>query len=152
MHACKHVCTFSQAQHAPRFYLAPEEGAARACVHPGAPEEGVARHACACMHASATHAAARCSSMHMGAHAPGMRGAGPDPEGVHAGLPTLRPYGRLVHHCGMHGCFNIGMHMNTCMYICHVHACICLDMNMLTLRMACMQLPSPPGSSRRSFV
>jgi len=42
--------------------------------------------------------------LHMGAHAPGMRGAGPDPEGVHAGLPILRPYGRLVHiYIYMHG-------------------------------------------------
>ena len=78
---------------------------------------------------------ARCGQvllhMHMGAHAPGMRGAGPDPEGVHAGLPTLRPYGRLVQHCSMRGCFNIGMHMHIQIHAC-MHAYICLDMNLLT--------------------
>ena len=83
--------------------------------------------------------------MHMGAHAPGMRGAGPDPEGVHAAFAALQ-HAWVFQHCNAHE------YMHVYIYVMYMHACICFDMNMLTLRMACMQLPSPPGSSRRSFV
>ena len=119
-HACMHACTFSQAQHAPRFYLAPEEGAARACMHPGAPEEGAARHACACMH-TPTHAAARCSSTCIWAH---MRLACVGP------APTLKECTQVCPHrgltdasCSTAACVGVSILERTCVYK-SMHACM----------------------------